>query len=54
MYQPEWREEDENRMAELERLYHLDGRQHLPNGHPLHMTYTGLWEKYRGKKDVTA
>jgi hypothetical protein len=45
-YQPEWRQEDEARMARLERLYFLDGRKHLPDGHPLKGTYTGLHQKY--------
>lgn len=56
MYQPEWRHEDEQRVRSLECLYIIDERGRLDqNGkptHPLHSTYTGLWEKYRGKKDA--
>lgn len=48
-YQPQWRQEDEDRMARLERLYFLDGRKHLPDGHPLKGTYTGLHQKYLEK-----
>lgn len=46
-YNPDWRKEDEARVDRLERLYFLDGRKHLPYGHPLHGTYTGLHEKYQ-------
>lgn len=44
-YNPEWRAEDEKRVRTLECLYMVDGR-HDPK-HPDHMTFTGLWQKYR-------
>lgn len=34
-----------DRVILLELLYHLD-RRHDQN-HPLHNTYTGLWQKYK-------
>lgn len=47
-YQPEWRQEDEQRVRSLECLYIIDQRDKAD--HPLHHTYTGLWQQYRGKK----
>jgi len=47
-YQPEWRQEDEQRVRSLECLYIIDQRN-SPD-HPHHCTYTGLWLKYRGDK----
>ncbi len=47
-YQPEWREEDEQRVRSLECLYIIDQRDKVD--HPMHHTYTGLWLQYRGKK----
>ena len=37
------------RMTYLDHLYFLDGRDNPDHEH--YMTYTGLGEKYRGKKD---
>lgn len=34
---------DQLRHEFLEELYRLSGRDKLPNGHPLHGTYTGLF-----------
>lgn len=50
MYNPEWRYEDENRVRSMECLYIIDQRDDPK--HPHHMTYTGLWQQYRGKKDA--
>lgn len=30
----------------LEHLYEQSGRSNLPKGHPLHETYTGLWQEF--------
>jgi hypothetical protein len=53
-YQPDWRQEDEQRVRSLECLYIIDGRGRKDeNGkyiHPMNNTYTGLWLKYRGPK----
>lgn len=55
-YQPEWRNEDEQRVRSLECLYIIDQRGQLDADgkpvHPLHNTYTGLWQQYRGKADA--
>ena len=48
-YQLEWRLEDEARVAMLDVLYDIDGRQ--DRSHPQHSTYTGLWEKYKKRAD---
>tara|TARA_B100000902_G_scaffold361075_1_gene378230 strand:+ start:41 stop:214 length:174 start_codon:yes stop_codon:yes gene_type:complete len=49
MYKPEWRNEDEQRMLRLERLYVLDGRHRktLSDGspNPYYGIYTGLAAK---------
>ena len=47
-YNPEWRNEDEQRVRSMECLYIIDRRDD-PN-HEHHRTYTGLWLKYRGQK----
>lgn len=44
-YQPEWRTVDEQRVRVLDCLYLIDGRAN--KDHPLHATYTGLWQKYK-------
>jgi capsid portal protein len=31
----------------LEYLYEQSGRSNLPSGHPLHQTYTGLWQEFQ-------
>lgn len=49
-YQPEWRHEDEQRVRSMECLYIIDRRDDPSHEH--HNTYTGLWLKYRGKKDA--
>lgn len=48
---PEWARQnwgqvivDQNRMDLLEKLYDCDGRSNPE--HPLHHTYTGLYQKY--------
>lgn len=30
----------------IDKLYEDSGRNKLPTGHPLHMTYTGLWQEF--------
>lgn len=30
----------------LDHLYKESGRDRLPKGHPLKMTYTGLWQEF--------
>lgn len=30
----------------IDHLYEESGRSRLPNGHPLHETYTGLWQEF--------
>jgi hypothetical protein len=47
-YQPEWRQEDEQRVRSMECLYLIDQRD--KSDHPRRHTYTGLWEQYRGQK----
>ena len=42
LYKPEWREEDKQRVLDMDRWYILDGR-HLKK-HKLHGRYTGLKE----------
>ena len=42
-YDPNWLEEDRQRMLNMERWYVLDGR-HLPDN-PMHGLYTGLAAK---------
>lgn len=42
LYKPEWREEDKQRVLDMDRWYILDGR-HLKK-HKLHGLYTGLKE----------
>jgi capsid portal protein len=38
---------EEQKKAEfLDFLYEQSGRDSLPHDHPLHMTYTGLWQEY--------
>ena len=49
-YDPAWRAQDELRIEHLEKLYHLDGRQH--KCHPLHGTYTELVAKYGATKEA--
>ena len=48
-YDPNWLEEDRQRMLNMERWYVLDGRHRktLPDGsdNPLHGVYTGLAAK---------
>ena len=48
-YDPNWLEEDRQRMLDMERWYVLDGRHRktLPDGsdNPLHGVYTGLAAK---------
>jgi len=31
----------------LQYLYEQSGRSKLPQGHPLHGTYTGLWQEFQ-------
>ena len=37
---------DQQRADMMEALYQRSGRDDLPKGHPLRMTYTGLWEEF--------
>ena len=37
---------DQQRADMMEALYQRSGRDDLPKGHPLRMTYTGLWEQF--------
>ena len=30
----------------IDKLYEDSGRDKLPKGHPLRMTYTGLWQEF--------
>jgi len=46
-YDPFWREEDENRVIEMEKWYEEDGRSNP--SHPMHALYTNLFKKY-GKR----
>jgi len=38
--------EQQARQDLLDDLYRRSGRDALPYGHPLHSTYTGLWQEY--------
>lgn len=38
--------EQQARQDLLDDLYRRSGRAELPNGHPHHSTYTGLWQEY--------
>lgn len=43
-YDHKWRQEDEQRIVWLEKLYGSDGRR--SKAHPMHGLYTGLVEKW--------
>lgn len=38
--------EQQARQDLLDDIYRRSGRADLPKGHPLHSTYTGLWQEY--------
>lgn len=38
----------------LEYLYEQSGRSDLPKGHPLHETYTGLWQEFERRSAIEA
>tara|TARA_R100000152_G_C6711771_1_gene139286 strand:+ start:683 stop:883 length:201 start_codon:yes stop_codon:yes gene_type:complete len=41
-YNPEWIQEDKQRVIDLDRWYHIDGRHR--KSHKMHGVYTGLKE----------
>lgn len=38
--------EEQKKADFLDHIYKESGRDNLPQGHPLHMTYTGLWQEF--------
>ena len=38
--------EEQKKADYLDYLYEQSGRDSLPAGHPLRMTYTGLWQEF--------